>query len=548
VACMVTGSTKTLNCVGGLQVNGTSVLTTAAISGTTNKIAKFTGTNAVGNSLISDDGTTVTIAAGTGGTTIGINGDNSDTGIGGQLGVRISPSATAAIYVDGSGLTHALSAIGAGLFTGNLTTNANTTLGDATTDTATISGILHVGAAQSSPELVNFSHATRTVARFLNGATATGFIGSANALFSGGAVSTIGLYSVGTLYLGADNDATADFTLSSGDGTFSDDLTVTDVLTVNGNTQLGDASTDRVGIGIAPDSNHAMTFAAAVGAKIALYPDTSTTAYGFGVQAGQLQYFVPASTGFHSFGYGDSDAFTESQRFDADGQVWLGDTASTAVSSNVDVFNIGQTGTGQTSDEKSIIYATNTGTYNTTSADVWVYGVRSSMAPTRSSGSNIVQAVAFYAEAPSATGVTPYSFYGETGTIYNAGSISIGANTTLGDGTTRTITLNGKLNSKLIVSTSGSIPTMGTCGTSPTIIGGEHAGTVTVGTGTATSCAVVFGSSYSTNAPSCVVTSHAANANPLYLSAISTSGFTVATSASTNLAGQKFSFHCTGLL
>lgn len=57
VACTLTGSTKTLNCVGGLQVNGTSVVTTASVSGTTNTIAMFTGANAVGNSSLVYNGT-----------------------------------------------------------------------------------------------------------------------------------------------------------------------------------------------------------------------------------------------------------------------------------------------------------------------------------------------------------------------------------------------------------------------------------------------------------------------------------------------------------
>ncbi len=54
------GSTKTFNCV-GLQLGGVSVITTAAVSGTTNTVAKFTSTNVVGNSGITDTGTAIVL-------------------------------------------------------------------------------------------------------------------------------------------------------------------------------------------------------------------------------------------------------------------------------------------------------------------------------------------------------------------------------------------------------------------------------------------------------------------------------------------------------
>lgn len=51
---------------------------------------------------------------------------------------------------------------------------------------------------------------------------------------------------------------------------------------------------------------------------------------------------------------------------------------------------------------------------------------------------------------------------------------------------------------------SGSTPTMGACGTSPSVAGTDEAMLVTVGTGgSATSCAVTFGNASTTNAPVC---------------------------------------------
>jgi hypothetical protein len=58
-ACTLTGSTKTLNCVGGLQVNGTSVVTTSSVSGTANTLAMFTATNVIGDSPLLYDGSSL---------------------------------------------------------------------------------------------------------------------------------------------------------------------------------------------------------------------------------------------------------------------------------------------------------------------------------------------------------------------------------------------------------------------------------------------------------------------------------------------------------
>ncbi len=240
-------------------------------------------------------------------------------------------------------------------------------------------------------------------------------------------------------------------------------------LRVEGHTALGTSSAHTTGIGTTPDANHCLTFAAALGNKIGLYPLTATTAYGFGIQNNTLQYYVPSTTDKHSFGYGDSDAFTEkfrlattgvlatiyggstsaaaatsgtllaleqangtsnyitfrtsaggqqglrfnnanagdgfyiydtSQRslqygtqqvtrgiIDVFGTHFCGDTASTAIDSNVDVITIGNTGTGQTSSTQ-LIDATHSGSFNTTSGALTADGISSIMTSTRSSGAN----------------------------------------------------------------------------------------------------------------------------------------------------------------
>lgn len=55
---------------------------------------------------------------------------------------------------------------------------------------------------------------------------------------------------------------------------------------------------------------------------------------------------------------------------------------------------------------------------------------------------------------------------------------------------------------------SGTAPTMGACGTSPSVVGNDMSMEVTIGTGgTATSCAITFANAWLTNAPQCVAES-----------------------------------------
>lgn len=80
------------------------------------------------------------------------------------------------------------------------------------------------------------------------------------------------------------------------------------------------------------------------------------------------------------------------------GHGWLGDTTYTSVDNNVTVLDIGNTGAGQTV-TNNLINATNTGTYNTTSGGIVVYGVASTVSATESAGGNVLQNVALYGSA-----------------------------------------------------------------------------------------------------------------------------------------------------
>lgn len=59
------------------------------------------------------------------------------------------------------------------------------------------------------------------------------------------------------------------------------------------------------------------------------------------------------------------------------------------------------------------------------------------------------------------------------------------------------------LNADRIISTGGT-PALTTCGTTPAIVGGDTAGTVTMGTGAPTGCVITFSTPY-VAAPFCVV-------------------------------------------
>lgn len=112
----------------------------------------------------------------------------------------------------------------------------------------------------------------------------------------------------------------------------------------------------------------------------------------------------------------------------------------------------------------------------------------------------------------------------------------------LGDANTDTHTFNGH------VITTGTDPAVSACGTNPSIIGSDTAGTVTIGTGgVATACTITFANAYATNAPACVFTSQMSAHPYLYISAASTSAVTVAHDGTALTASGKFNYVCPGV-
>lgn len=656
-ACTLTGSTKTLNCVGGLQVNGAAVPTG---TGSTNYLARWGSASTLAQATgIADDGASVTVFL----------------PFGTQAGVTL----------------------------GNDAADVHTANGQITFQGGTLNRPVLVRATPSGATTHGYAVDTSiagTVNTTAGNLEAVALYGSSTGTRSAGA-NTLTNYGVQGIASGAQVNVGV-----LGSGTEYSFLGSAGTLYNAANTQLGDASTDAVGIGIAPDSNHAMTLAAAVGNKLALYPVSSTAAFGFGVQAGQLQYYTDASTGRHSFGYGDSDAFTEAHRLEADGDslhgisnanthllngivgigasspgasdplyvvanqnastriavvnttsganaqasfaasrsatyttdlltfgvtgslfaapfsdvaymqstgqanglkvgtgdatpvaiytggganarlvisgsgaVSTGDTASTTVGDNLDVLTLGNTGTGQTANT-DLLNASHSGTFDASAASRTAVGVRSTITAglSATAGTNtltniagrfesagnaddqygvyavatapgggvctlcesqgITRAYGIYASASVGGGIG-WSGYFDQGDFYVAGASTFNGGMSLN----ATLSVAGDTTLSGKIQATGTDPTLSSCGTSPTIVGSDLAGTVTVGTGTATSCTVTFASSY-TDEPVCVATSNSNNANPLYFSAKSATAFTVSTSAGTNLAGQLFNFVC----
>lgn len=85
-------------------------------------------------------------------------------------------------------------------------------------------------------------------------------------------------------------------------------------------------------------------------------------------------------------------------------------------------------------------------------------------------------------------------------------------------------------------------PVMGVCGTTPSVTGTNEAGTITVGSGVVTSCALTFAAGGFPAPPACVVTPSSAVAIGRTVTATS---LTVALGAS--LGGGQINYHCRAL-
>ncbi len=122
-------------------------------------------------------------------------------------------------------------------------------------------------------------------------------------------------------------------------------------------------------------------------------------------------------------------------------------------------------------------------------------------------------------------------------------SSSEGGRIVLGTTSAGTRTDKIKLEPAGQISHGGTAPTVGTCGTSPTIVGNDVVGRITVGTGgVATSCTVTFAATWA-NAPICVI---ADESTALLVTPAPTTTALVITAATPFGASDKIGYHCTG--
>lgn len=86
-------------------------------------------------------------------------------------------------------------------------------------------------------------------------------------------------------------------------------------------------------------------------------------------------------------------------------------------------------------------------------------------------------------------------------------------------------------------------PSVSACGSSPSVVGNNQAGTVTTGTGTPTSCTLTFNTTNPfSGVPSCVVTWRANLATMTY-----SPSQTAVVMTQTATSGAKIDYHCVGL-
>ena len=92
-------------------------------------------------------------------------------------------------------------------------------------------------------------------------------------------------------------------------------------LGVNGNAY----TTGNISIGTS-DQFANLTFSNLTGSRIALWSNSATAQYGFGIQGGLLQMYTDQASSDIAFGYGSSTSFTEKMRLKGSGMMGLGTT------------------------------------------------------------------------------------------------------------------------------------------------------------------------------------------------------------------------------
>ena len=316
----------------------------AAVSGTSGRSARFSGTNTIANGALQDDGTNI----------IGAAGDDRyfawDNNTTARFGFTKKSGATGKL-THGSGVSFAVArssgtdiaatntftdeltidTSGNAVFTGNLTANGNTTFGTANTNTTTITG-----------------------------ATSITMSGSGN-------------HALSVFYTGTGQTTDRAAINSSNTGTY--DAT----------------AAGRIAYGIIASSTATRSTGANNVTNRGVYANAS---------GGQINQALLADAGDVVLN-NTSGTTTIKGTAIFNAQMFAGDTGSSSIANNLDILTIGNSGTGQTSNTNEVII-THNGSFDTTGGAIQNGGLQVSLTSTRSAGSNSFQNFAILANASGA--------------------------------------------------------------------------------------------------------------------------------------------------
>lgn len=333
--------------------------------------------------------------------------------------------------------------------------------------------------------------------------TATGSSVNNYAAWFAGAVNITGGVTLG--------DAVTDLTLVSGD------LTVQDVATFNGNTTLGNASSDTLTV------NATTTHAA---------PTT--------VQDFRGTIISPSSISGTTNDWAPTGLSTADEiRIDASATSTLTGLTGGAAGRQIILKNVSNENVTFSHDDAG---STAANRFSIPAADNWLtIAGRGEGVILRYSGAASRWEMIGHTTFPRIYVVGAATLNtASVGSTFTAQGVSTFETTTnLGDAEADQINLYGKPYGR------GSAPSLSSCGTSPSIAGNDKSGRITTGTGTPTSCTLTFNSAWDTNAPNCVVGARS-GVDVWISSAPSTTAFTVTLETGTDSA--TIDYICMGRL
>lgn len=488
------GGVTSITCGSGLTCTPNPIVSTGTIAlsgsvptgtGTNNTVTKWTGASTLGNSAVTDDGTTWSLN----GTQVQITEANGNTVIAGTL----TADGTHRVFdIAGTGLTSTANTV-----TLNINGGVTQTCPAGQAETS-LSGVGIIGCTAFAPA-GNISGTTNTMAKF----TSPSAVGNSSVT----------------------DDGT----------TWAVNSTALSVVEASGNTSIG--GTCSIGGALNMNSHLINNVTDPAAAQ-----DAATEHYVLGQVQGAVSGTsgtVPKFTGTNTIGNSSitdnattvSINSTEFQVTESNGNVTYLGSLTGGTSGQFTVTNTGQvsepklTVTGSSGNNSATFQfsntaqaasittatATNSGTYNTTASVRTATAVSASSTATRSSGANALTNIAV--DASASGGQVNWA------ARFNGGDVNYASGHILANGTS---------------------PTLSSCGAtpSPTIAGSDIGGRFTTG-GTATTCTITFATAFGTQA-FCIVYPEGAATQPVYT--VSASAITMTTSIATT----TYDYICTG--